>query len=162
MKLCAPQSKFRNMLCPLQYCAPSDVTRYKCLPHHAPTKWNRLQKDKSLNKFRCSYVKCFFSFFGSKVTLENITSCSWNDYEEDSQKFALDINQEIYVQISDHPQDIKILGWCPAGPVLHHGKRVPPQLWLATLLVMVSQLKCLMGYVLHRPALHCIFSYWVD
>ena len=23
------------------------------------------------------------------------------------------------------PQDIKILGWCPAGPVLTHGEKVP-------------------------------------
>ena len=23
------------------------------------------------------------------------------------------------------PQDIEILGWCPAGPVLPHGKKVP-------------------------------------
>ena len=24
-----------------------------------------------------------------------------------------------------YPQDIKILGWCPAGPVLSHGEKVP-------------------------------------
>ena len=23
------------------------------------------------------------------------------------------------------PRDIKILGWCPAGPVLPHGEKVP-------------------------------------
>ena len=23
------------------------------------------------------------------------------------------------------PQDLKILGWCPAGPVLPHGEKVP-------------------------------------
>ena len=39
-------------------------------------------------------------------------------------------------------QDIEKLGWCPAGPVLTHGEMVP---WLATLLLMVSQQKCLTG-----------------
>ena len=24
-----------------------------------------------------------------------------------------------------HPQDIEILGWCPAGSVLPHGEKVP-------------------------------------
>ena len=24
-----------------------------------------------------------------------------------------------------YPQDIKILGWCPAGPVFPHGEKVP-------------------------------------
>ena len=24
-----------------------------------------------------------------------------------------------------YPQDIEILGWCPAGPVLPHGEKVP-------------------------------------
>ena len=38
-----------------------------------------------------------------------------------------------------YPRDFEILGWCPAGPVLPHGEKVPLQPWLATLLVMVSQ-----------------------
>ena len=37
------------------------------------------------------------------------------------------------------PQDFEILDWCPAGPVLPHGEKVPRWPWLATLLVMVSQ-----------------------
>ena len=37
------------------------------------------------------------------------------------------------------PRDFEILGWCPAGPVLPHGEKVPLQPWLATLLVMVSR-----------------------
>ena len=28
------------------------------------------------------------------------------------------------------PQDITILGWCPAGPVLPHGEKVPLLPWL--------------------------------
>ena len=43
------------------------------------------------------------------------------------------------------PRDFEILGWCPVGPVLPHGEKAPLQPWLATLLVMVSQWKCLMG-----------------
>ena len=43
------------------------------------------------------------------------------------------------------PQDFEILGWCPAGSVLPHGEKVPLYPWLATLLVMVSQQKCLKG-----------------
>ena len=27
--------------------------------------------------------------------------------------------------VNDHPQDFEILGWCPAGPVLPHGEKVP-------------------------------------
>ena len=37
------------------------------------------------------------------------------------------------------PRDIEILGWCPVGPVLPHGEKVPLKPWLATLLVMLSQ-----------------------
>ena len=37
------------------------------------------------------------------------------------------------------PQDIAILGWCPAGPVLPYGEEVQLCPWLATLLVMVPQ-----------------------
>ena len=37
------------------------------------------------------------------------------------------------------PRDFEILGWCPAGPVLFHGEKVPIWPWLATLLVMVSR-----------------------
>ena len=36
-------------------------------------------------------------------------------------------------------EDIKILGWCPAGPVFTHGEKVPLKPWLATLLEMISQ-----------------------
>ena len=35
--------------------------------------------------------------------------------------------------------DTEILGWCPAGPVLPYGEKVPLQHWLATLLVLVSR-----------------------
>ena len=38
-----------------------------------------------------------------------------------------------------YPRDFEILGWCPAGPVLPHGEKVPLWPWLATLLVMVSR-----------------------
>ena len=37
-----------------------------------------------------------------------------------------------------HPQDIEILGWCPAGSVLPHGEKVPLRPWMVTLIVMVS------------------------
>ena len=46
---------------------------------------------------------------------------------------------QITLQVLVFPRDIKILGWCPAGPVLHNGEKVPLLPWLATLLVMVSQ-----------------------
>ena len=29
------------------------------------------------------------------------------------------------VTLSDFPQDIEIPSWCPAGPVLPHGEKVP-------------------------------------
>ena len=63
----------------------------------------------------------------------------------------------------DTDQDIthEVLGWCPVGPVLPHGEKVPLYPWLATLLVMVT-IKMPYGVdVLHRPALHPIFFYWV-
>ena len=59
------------------------------------------------------------------------------------------------------PQDIKILGWCPAGPVLRHMEKVP----LAVVGHPSSDgftIKMPYGVdVLHQPALHPIFSYWV-
>ena len=47
---------------------------------------------------------------------------------------------EHFAELSEiyYPRDIEILGWCPAGSVLHHGE-VSLWPWLATLLVMVSQ-----------------------
>ena len=42
-------------------------------------------------------------------------------------------------QFFSPPRDFEILGWCPVGPVLPHGEKVPLYPWLATLLVMVSQ-----------------------
>ena len=57
-----------------------------------------------------------------------------------------------------HPQDIKILGWCLAGPVLPHGEKVP--LYPSSDGVMI---KMPFGVdVLHRPASHPIFSHWVS
>ena len=55
----------------------------------------------------------------------------------------------------------EILDWCPARPVLPHGEKVPLYLWLATLLVMLSRKNVFWVDVLHRPASHPIFSYWV-
>ena len=58
--------------------------------------------------------------------------------------------------------EIKILGWCPTGPILPHGEKVP-------LLILVGHpssdgvpIKKLYGLdVLQQPASHPIFSYWV-
>ena len=36
MKVLAPKSKFRRMLCTSEICAPCDVRRYTCLPHCVP------------------------------------------------------------------------------------------------------------------------------
>ena len=47
------------------------------------------------------------------------------------------------------PGDIEILSCYPAGPVLPHGDKVPLQPWLATILVMVSRYKCLMGQMFY-------------
>ena len=44
-----------------------------------------------------------------------------------------------HYQLEKQDRDIEILGLCPAGPVLSHGKRVPLWPWLATLLVMGTQ-----------------------
>ena len=35
-------------------------------------------------------------------------------------------------QFEPPPRDIEIPGWCPAGPVLPHGEKVPLKPWLAT------------------------------
>ena len=59
------------------------------------------------------------------------------------------------------PQDFEVLGWCPAGPVLPHGEKVP--------LALVGDpssdgvtMKMPYGVdVLHQLASHPIFSYWV-
>ena len=32
---------------------------------------------------------------------------------------------QITLQVLVFPRDIKILGWCPAGPVLDNGEKVP-------------------------------------
>ena len=45
----------------------------------------------------------------------------------------------VAVLVAMFPQDIEILGWYPAEPVLPHAEKVPLYSWLATLLVMVSQ-----------------------
>ena len=60
-------------------------------------------------------------------------------------------------------RDIKILGWCPAGSVLPLGGE-------GASLALVGHpssdgvtIKMLYGVdILYRPALHPIFSYWVD
>ena len=49
------------------------------------------------------------------------------------------IKQFLFLEKTCLPRDFEILGWCPAGPVLSHGEKVPLQPWFATLLVMVSQ-----------------------
>ena len=65
--------------------------------------------------------------------------------------------------INDSPQDVKILGWYPAGSVLPHGKKVP-------LLDLVGHpssdgaiIEIIYGVdaLLCRPGSHPIFSYWV-
>ena len=65
------------------------------------TKSNRLWKENCWNKFRYSYIQCFF-FSDSIITLENITTCSLNDsnYLRILKKFALDKNQKVNVQIT--------------------------------------------------------------
>ena len=60
------------------------------------------------------------------------------------------------------PETFKILGWCPAGSVLPHGGE-------GASLALVGHpssdgvtIKMPYGVdVLHRPASHSIFSYWV-
>ena len=44
----------------------------------------------------------------------------------------------VLMRLSMSPRDIEILGWCLAGPFLHHGEKVPLWPWLAALLVTVS------------------------
>ena len=59
----------------------------------------------------------------------------------------------------DFSQAIKILGWCPAAPVLTH-EEVSLQPWMATLVPL--RIKMHYGVdILHRPASHPIFTYWV-
>ena len=54
------------------------------------------------------------------------------------------------------------MGWCPAGPVLPHGEKVPlalvgdPSRDGVTIKKMPNRIN-----VLHGPASHPIFSYWV-
>ena len=36
-----------------------------------------------------------------------------------------EIKELIVVSYNRAPQDIEILGWCPVGPVLPHGEKVP-------------------------------------
>ena len=44
------------------------------------TKWNRLCKEKCLNKFKYSVFSVFL-FSDSIILVENVTTCSWNDCE---------------------------------------------------------------------------------
>ena len=49
-------------------------------------------------------------------------------------KLIIVLFESVPREVTCFPQDIKILGWCPAGPLLPNGEKV-----LATLLVMFSQ-----------------------
>ena len=47
-----------------------------------------------------------------------------------------------------------LLVWCPAGPVLPHGEKIPSHHGVTTKMPQVED-------VLHWPTSHPIFSYWV-
>ena len=74
------------------------------------------------------------------------------------------IKKEIFSKLlMISPQDIEILGWCPVMSILFHGQEVP--------LAFADHashggliIKILYGVdvLLDQPALHYIFSYWVD
>ena len=61
----------------------------------------------------------------------------------------------------DH-QDIKVLDWCPVGPVLPHGDKGASLGLLGQPSSDGVTIKMSYGVdVLHQPALYPIFSYWV-
>ena len=84
----------------------------------------------------------------------------------------MDIKKAVDPQLNSvgpklYPQDIEILGWCPAGSVLPHRENVPLHPWLATLVGHPScdgvTIKIPYGVDVsfQPPALHPIFSNWV-
>ena len=56
-----------------------------------------------------------FSIFNFDSILMNITSSEFSVYS----------HSKINVLSNVSPQDIEILGWCPAGLALPHGEKVP-------------------------------------
>ena len=104
---------------------------------HTPILFMLLQKN---------IIKAWIFFKGySKQFRSSVSLCiqATSDFKQLSKKALMSYLCFILVFLlfyfGLYPQDIEMLGWCPAGPVLPHGKKVPLQPWLATLLVMVSQ-----------------------
>ena len=76
----------------------------------------------------------FLLIFGSLIFTNGfrITDCHVEAFQSHLVIFSSsgckrESNQVIdsYNLIVDFPRDIKILGWCPAGPVLPRGEKVP-------------------------------------
>ena len=116
--------------------------------------------------FSISVFNCNFWFFCKSISIMLYTFCTiflQTDLCIDFIKFLL--NLFFFFSLLSicfkFPQDIEILGWRPAGPVLPHGEKVP--------LALVGHpssdgVTIKMSYgvdVLHRPASHPIFSYWL-
>ena len=61
----------------------------------------------------------FILFFQKKVisSQNNCVQVSWNGFN-----FKLYSYVGYYIRF---PQDFETLGWCPVGPVLPHGEKVP-------------------------------------
>ena len=100
---CSSKEVQENVVCLVVLCS---LWRYKVkvfasLCTLLYPKSNRLWKEKCWNKFRYSYIQCLF-FSDNMITLENITTCSWNDSAQLRilEKFAPDKNQNIIVQIT--------------------------------------------------------------
>ena len=55
------------------------------------------------------------------------------------------------------------MGWCPAGLVLSHGKKVPFLAFVGhpSSDGITIKIPYRVDVLLHQPALHPIFSYWV-
>ena len=61
-----------------------------------------------------------------------------------------------------YPRDIKILGWCPVGLVLWGGGASSALVGYPSSDGVTIKIPYGVDILLHRPALHPIFSYWAD
>ena len=112
--------------------------------------------------------KIFYYFFPKICHKKNnIRRCKLRFYSCSTFLFENRFIKYKYVILQDHfrkfPRDFEILGWCPARPVLPHGEGEGASLALVGN-PSSDGITIKMPYgvdVLHQPASHPIFSYWV-
>ena len=102
------------MLSVSQFCAPCDVTRYKCLPHrvplYVPNERGYGKKNVEINSGTA--VFSVFSFSQFNYTWEHPhLFLEWLWVFKDSWKFALGKDRKLYIQIDQVANSIEIFFW---------------------------------------------------